>query len=130
MYLYQLKEGKLQNPTVAFNINGIPISLHLDTQADATVVSEKHYGKLQAKRTLQPTSIVIRSYSGEGKRPAQPLLGKFATTLPRGEKEIAELVYVVKGQGNTALLRHQATERMGLVEYHLSWEGVDKPQST
>ena len=48
MYLYQLKEGKSQNPTVAVHINGILISLHLDTQADITVVTEKQYGKLKA----------------------------------------------------------------------------------
>ena len=28
-------------------------------------------------------------------------------------------MYVVKGQGDTALLRRGAAERMGLVEYHL-----------
>ena len=44
MYLYQLREGKSQNPTVAIHINGIPISLLLDTQADIIVVTEKHYG--------------------------------------------------------------------------------------
>jgi len=32
VYLYQLQEGKSQNPTVAIHVNGIPISLHLDTQ--------------------------------------------------------------------------------------------------
>ena len=119
VYLYQLKEGKSQNPTVTLNINGIPFSLHLDTQADVTVITEKHYGKLQATCTLQPTGVTIRSYSGEGKGPVLPLLGKFAATLTRGEKEIAEPVYVVKGQGDTALLSRQAAERMGLVEYHL-----------
>ena len=40
VYLYQLKEGKSQNPTVTLNINGIPFSLHLDTQADVTVITE------------------------------------------------------------------------------------------
>ena len=112
VYLYQLKGGKSQNPSVALNINGIPISLHLDTQADVTVVTEKHYGKLKAKCTLQPTSVAIRSYSGEGKGPALPLLGTFVATLSRGAKEISEPVYVVKGQGNTALLSRQAAERM------------------
>ena len=48
-----------------------------------------------------------------------PLLKKFAATLTRGEKEITEPVYMVKGQGDTALLSCQAAERMGLVEYHL-----------
>ena len=48
-----------------------------------------------------------------------PVLRKFTTTLTRGEREIAELVYVVKGEGNTALLSCGATEHMGLVVYHL-----------
>ena len=61
VYLYQLKGGKSQNPSVALNINGIPSSLHLDTQADVTVVTEKHYGKLKAKCILQLTTVAIRS---------------------------------------------------------------------
>ena len=119
VYLYQLKEGKSQNPTVAVHINGIPISLHLDTQADITVVTEKHYGKLKANCPLQATSIAIRSYSGEGTGPLLPVLGKFTATLTQGEKEITEPVYVVKGQGDTAPLSRGAAEWMGLVEYHL-----------
>ena len=47
------------------------------------------------------------------------LLGKFKATLTRGEKEIAELMYIVKGHGGTALLSRVAAERMVLVEYHL-----------
>ena len=37
--LYQLKEGQSQNPAGA-----VRISLHLDTQADVTVVTKKHDG--------------------------------------------------------------------------------------
>ena len=48
-----------------------------------------------------------------------PLPGKFAATRTRGEKEITDPVYVVKGQGDTVLLSHQAVKRMRLVEYHL-----------
>ena len=48
-----------------------------------------------------------------------PVLGKFTATLARAEREIAEPVYIVKGQGDTALLSRGAAERMGLVEYHL-----------
>ena len=86
VYMYQLKKGKSQNSTVALIINGIPISLHLDTQAYVTLVTEKHYGKLQAKCILQPTSVAIRSYSGKGRGPALPLLAIVAATLTRGEK--------------------------------------------
>ena len=104
-----MKEGNSQNPTLTLKINGIPFRLPLDTQADVTVITEKHYGKLQDTCTLHPTGVAIRSYSGEGKGPVLPLLGKFAATLTRGEKEVAEPVYVVKGQGDTALLSCQAT---------------------
>ena len=72
--MYQLEEGKSQNPMVAIHVDGIPISLHWDTQADVTVVTEKHYGKLRANCPLQETSIAIRSYSGEGKGPVLPVL--------------------------------------------------------
>ena len=119
VYLYQLKEGKSHNPTVAVHINGILVSLHLDTQADVTVVTERHCGKLKANCPLQQTSIAIGSYSGEGKGTLLPVPGKFTATLTRGEKEIAEPVYVVKGQGDTALLTRGTAEQMGLVEYHL-----------
>ena len=52
VYLYQLKEGKSQNRTVAIHINGIPVSLHLETQPDVIVVTEKHYEKLWANCPL------------------------------------------------------------------------------
>ena len=102
-----------------FTSTAFPSVLHLETQADVTVVTEKHYGKLRVNCPLQQTSVSIRSYSGEGKGPVLPVLGKFTATLARGEKEISEPVYVVKGLGDTALLSRGAAERMGLVEYHL-----------
>ena len=48
-----------------------------------------------------------------------PVLGKFTATLTREEKEIVDPVYVVKGQGDTALLSRGAAERISLVECHL-----------
>ena len=71
------------------------------------------------KCNLQPPQVAIRTYSGEGRGPALPLLGKFAATLARIGKGITETVYMFKGRGITALLRPQADEPMGLVEYHL-----------
>ena len=76
--------------------------------ADVTVLTEEHCGRLKANCPIQQTSIAIRSYSGEGKSPLLPVLEKFTSTLIRGE--IAEPVYVVKGQGDTALLSSGAAE--------------------
>ena len=56
-----------------------------------------------------------------------PVLGKFTATLTRGEKEIVEPVYVVKGQGDTALPSRGAEERMGFVEYHLDLTSSTPP---
>ena len=81
----------------------VPVTLHLDTQADVTVITEKHFESLKGTSRLQPTKAVIRSYSGDGPGPALLLLGCFTTSLSRNQKSIVEVVYVVKGQGNTAL---------------------------
>ena len=99
-------------------VNTIPVTLHLDTQADVTVITEKHLESLKGTSSLQPTKAVIRSYSGDGPGPALPLLGCFTASLSRNQKSIVEVVYVIKGQGNTALLSRQAAENMGLIEYH------------
>ena len=96
----------------------ISVTLHLNSQADVTVITEKHCESLQETSHLQPTKVVIRSYSGDGPGPALPLLGCFTASLSRNQKSIVEDVYVVKGQRNTALLS-LAAENMGLVEYHI-----------
>ena len=47
------------------------------------------------------------------------LVGCFLATISRNQKNIQEMVYVVEGRGNTALLSRKAAENMGLVEYHI-----------
>ena len=74
----------------------------------------------KGRQMMKSGEEVNRSYSEEGKGPLLPVLGKFTATLTREEIEIAEAVYVVKGQGDTALLSSGAAERMCLVEYHLT----------
>ena len=117
--LYRVTGEKSSNPTVTLQVNTIPVTLHLDTQADVTVITEKHFESLKGTSTLQLTKAVIRSYSGDGPGPALPLLGCFTASLSRNQKSIVEVVYVVKGQRNTALLSRQAAENMGLIEYYI-----------
>ena len=112
VYLYRETREKSSNPTVTLQVNTIPVTLHLDTQADVMVITEKHFESLKGTSSLQPTKALIRSYSGDGPGPALP----FSKPKP---KEHCKVVYVVKGQGNTALLSCQAAENMGLIEYHI-----------
>ena len=74
---------------------------------------------MQAQCRLTSAKVVIRGYLGEGKGPALPLLGKFDAALRKGGKQRADTVYVIKGQGDVALLSRQAAEDMGHVEYHI-----------
>ena len=117
--MYRVTGERSSKITVTLQVNTIPVTLHLDTQADVTVITEKHFESLKGTSRLQPTKAVIRSYSGDGPGPALLLLGCFTTSLSRNQKSIVEVVYVVKGQGNTALLSRQAGESMGLIEYHI-----------
>jgi len=103
VFQYRITGDKSSNPTVTLQVNTIPVTLHLDTQADVTVITEKHFESLKGTSRLQPTEAVIRSYSVDGQAPALPLLGCFAFSISRNKKSIVEVVYVVKGQGNTAL---------------------------
>lgn len=116
VYLYQVTGGKSQNPTVTLQVNNVPVTLHLDTQAVVTVITEKHFGSLKGTSHLQPTKAVIRSYSGDGSGSVLPLVACFTATLSRNPLSIEEVVYVVRVEGNTALLSRQAAENMGLVE--------------
>ena len=65
VYLYQLAHGKSRHPTVTLEVNSIQITLHLDTQADVTVVTEKTFESLKSTSRLQPTKAVIRSFLGD-----------------------------------------------------------------
>ena len=116
--LYRVTGEKLSNPSVTLEVNRIPVTLHLDRQADVTVITKKHFESFKETSRLQPTKAVIRSYSGDGLGQALPSLGCFTASLSRNQKSIVEVVYVVEGQGNTSLLS-QAAESMGLIEYHI-----------
>ena len=74
------------DPTVTLQVNTIPVTLHLDTQADGTVITEKHFESLKGTSRLQPTKAVISSYSGDGPGPALPLLGCFTASLSETKK--------------------------------------------
>ena len=136
VYLYRITGDKSSNPTVTLQVNTVPVTLHLGTQADITVITEEHFESLKGTSCLQLTKAVIRSYSGDGPGPALPLLGCFTASLRQNKKNVVEVVYVVKGQGNTAFLRCQAAENMGLVEYHIQQTtkapspimGVERPE--
>ena len=83
VYLYQVSHGNARNPTATLEVNTVPVTLHLDTQADVTVVTKKHFESLKGNSHLLPTRAVIRRFSGDGPGLALPLVGCFHVTVSR-----------------------------------------------
>ena len=61
VYLYRVTGEKSSNPTVTLQINKVPLTLDLDTQADVTVITEKHSERFKGTSSLQRTKAIIRS---------------------------------------------------------------------
>ena len=55
IYLYRITGDRSSNPTVTLQVNTIPVTLHLDTQADVTVITEKHFERSRQMRSLGVT---------------------------------------------------------------------------
>lgn len=92
IYLYQVANGKSRNPAMTLEVNSIPVTLHLEMQADVTVITEKHFDSLKSTSPLQPTDAVIRSFSGDDSGPALALAGCFQAIIHRNQKSIQEVV--------------------------------------
>ena len=120
VYLYRITGDKSSNPTVTLQVIRSRSRYTLTRKQTSQSLRRNILRVLKEQvRRLQPTKAVIWSYIGDGPGPALPLLGCFTAPLSRNKKSIVEVVYVVKGQGNTALLSRQAAENMGPVEYHI-----------
>lgn len=57
VYLYRITGGKLSNATVTLQVNTIPVTLHPETQADVTVITEKHVLKEQVAYSRRKQSL-------------------------------------------------------------------------
>ena len=85
---------------ITLNLQEKPVTLHIDTGAEVTVISEKVWGSVgrpeltRSDRTLRgPDSRII------------PTLGKFLGTFKRGQRRAVGEVYVVKTLTNSLLGR-------------------------
>lgn len=46
VYLFRITGDRSSNPTVTLQVNTIPVTLHVETQADVTVITEKNFENL------------------------------------------------------------------------------------
>lgn len=51
VYLYRVTTENLSNPTITLEVNTIPVTLHIDTQADVTIMMENILRALKKQAT-------------------------------------------------------------------------------
>ena len=95
---------------VELTLQGTPVTLHIDTGAKVTVVSEKTWGSV-GRPELSPTDRTLR---GPDSR-VIPTLGKFLGTFTRGIRQAEGDVYVVK-KLTKSLLGRPAIRDLDLVK--------------
>ena len=79
---------------------------------------------MMRKNLLEPTKVTVRRYSGEGKYPGLPIVGRFKDRLTKGNKAVRETVYMVRGQVKVAL------PNLGKIEYHLEAKTIRSSQGS
>ena len=112
-FLGMLGEQEAQesrNPwEVTLQLQGKPVSLHIDTGAEVTVISKRVWMDI-GQPPLSPSDRTLRGPDNH----TLPALGKFTGTLKSATCEAKEDVYVVEGL-NRPLLGRPAIEALGLV---------------
>ena len=95
---------------VELTLQGTPVTLHIDTGAEVTVISQKTWGSV-GRPELSSTDRTLR---GPDSR-AIPTLGKFLGTFTHGTRQAEGDVYVVK-KLTKSLLRRPAIRNLDLVK--------------
>ena len=103
-FLFALDQNisNLKAPRIILTVNGVLVSMTIDTGASINIVDEATYAFIaqQTPIELQPTSTRIFAY---GSKTQLVVLGKFETTIKMGDKATSTIVYVVQGTHGSLL---------------------------
>ena len=80
---------------VQLQINGIPLSMEIDTGAAVSIISEQTQRNLFPTATLQPARIKLRTYTGE----PMPVLGEMIVDVTYQQNHYTLPLIVVEGNG-------------------------------
>ncbi|XP_062610353.1 uncharacterized protein K02A2.6-like [Saccostrea cucullata] len=98
--LDQINSITKRQPRIKVEINGIPVSVLVDTGSSINVVDECTFKKLENKVKLRKADTRVFAY---GSKTTLDIMGKFQATIENKNKiEIAD-VYVVKGNSGSLL---------------------------
>ena len=110
------KVGEKSHPpfTVELVINGCPVIFEVDTGAAVTIVSQEVYRKMFPNLELQPSSVLLKSYTGNQVQ----VQGEAQVDVQYGEQQGTFTMYVVSGKGSCLLGRDW------LKHIRLEWKSI------
>ena len=112
--------GKATPWNVSVDIEGITVSMQLDTGASKSLMSESTFRELWPERHLSPSQVSLCSYSGE----PIPVLGSVDVNVTYKTQHHKVPLIVVKGSGLTLMGRNW------LQVFNLDWQEIFVLQST
>ena len=99
---------------VKMQINGVPLTMEIDTGAAVSIISEQTQQKHFPQATLRPTQIKLRTYTGE----PMPVLGEMAVEVTYRQSTHSLTLFVVQGNGPSLL------GRSWLYQVCLDWKSL------
>ncbi|PIK62196.1 hypothetical protein BSL78_00919 [Apostichopus japonicus] len=112
-------KGSAKANVVEANIEGVPISMEVDTGQEYTNSIETFFKKLNSKVKLHATKVVLKTYLGD----KIPVHGKGKVRVHYNGHEQMLPIYVVEGNGPALMGRDW------LLELPLDWQNIKKIQS-
>ena len=115
LFTLGLKDGDGKVPKITVTVNGIPISMMVDTGASTNIMDEATFSKLQSIE-LQSTSSRIFAYGSESQL---SVLGKFQANIEACGNAVNTTVHVVKGAYGS-LMSYETAISLGVVNIRVN----------
>jgi len=80
---------------VKMQIDGVPLTMEIDTGAAVTIISERTQQTHFPQATLRPTQVKLRTYTGE----PMPVLGELAVEVKYQQTTHFSLSLLYRGTG-------------------------------
>ena len=117
---YLLTLGDTANttaPKVDVKLNGISISMIIDTGASTDIVDEKDFAKVHQTSNLElpPSTRCILAYGADSQL---TVAGQFVTSMEAAMKSVQTMIHVIQGN-NGSLLSYRTACNLGLIHVNV-----------
>ena len=93
--MHKVKHSSAHPIAVNLLINGKKVNMEVDTGSAVTIIFEKLRNKVFPKATLQRSSLILKTCTGE----TMPVLGEIAVEVKYGAQQCSLMLTVVAGKG-------------------------------